>query len=158
MIRVPPLTKKDDYFVKRLIIATMTLFLLLCPTVAFASTVFASKTINPVLSTQTAQAKSQSTAVIQTIRSHGSFHSFGSRSRSYGRSYGGFSSPYRRRSGFGSFGTHLFAFGSGLFLGRLFNPFGFGYGYGFGFGFFHIIFDVFIVWILYRIIRAFFRR
>lgn len=143
---------------KRLFVTLFTVCLFLFPTISFASTAVAPTTSSMRITMQSAIAVNQPADEIQPIGFRGGSHSFGSHSfGSRSRSYS-YSRPYGYRSGFGSFGSHLFAFGSGLFLGRLFNPFGYGYGYGFGFGFFHIIFDVFIVWVLFRIFRGFFRR
>lgn len=45
---------------------------------------------------------------------------------------------------------------TGFFLARLFNPFGFGYGYG-GLGLFHIVFDIFLIWIIFKLFTRFMR-
>lgn len=79
---------------------------------------------------------------------------FGSRSSSSG-SYRTYARPM---SGF-----HFGSFGLGMLMGGLFHPFGGYYGmggyYGYHpFGFFRFIFDLFILWIIFRIIRSFFRR
>ncbi|MFD1675860.1 hypothetical protein [Alicyclobacillus fodiniaquatilis] len=132
----------------------LTLFAAIClwmPTTAFAET-----------TTQTAHmdvteyaVQTSTSAPLHDIRLGSSFRasrSFSSRARYTSR----YTSPYRTRSGFG-FGSHFLSFFAGYTFARLFNPFGFGYGYGVGFGLFHIIFDIFLIWIIWRIIRRMFR-
>jgi hypothetical protein len=68
------------------------------------------------------------------------------------------------RSFGGGFGSHLFSFGAGWLLGSMFHPFGGYYGWGapmayHGFSLFGLIFDLLILWILWRIVkRLLFRR
>ncbi len=58
----------------------------------------------------------------------------------------------------GGFGSHLFSFGAGWFLGGLFHPFGGYYGVGYhSFSIYHILFDIFIIWVIWRVIRRIFR-
>ncbi|WAH41885.1 hypothetical protein NZD89_27415 [Alicyclobacillus fastidiosus] len=144
---------------KRWIIGLFSIFFLLCPTTAFAASksVPAHSAAESIVQTATLTSSS-SQAHVQLIRGGRSYSSRSYTSRSYSsRSYGGtgtrsFGSP------FGGLGSHLFSFGAGFFLGHLFNPFGFGYGYGAGLGLFHIIFDIFIIWVIWRIIRRMFFR
>jgi hypothetical protein len=80
---------------------------------------------------------------------------FGSRSNS--RTY---TSP---RTGYGSAASHLSSFGLGMLAGSLFHPFGGYYGYGASYGYypfsgFHFILDLIILFILFRVIRGWFRR
>lgn len=80
--------------------------------------------------------------------------------RSSAPSYG---SSYGSRYGFGGFGSHMFSFGTGLFLGSMFHPFGGYYGmggyYGYhGFSILSLLFDVLIIYIIWRIIRRFIGR
>lgn len=133
---------------------------ILMPTVAFASP-FPTQTA-PVAIVQATTAGG-STAQVQPIRGHSFGHSFGSRSfgsRSYGsRSYSSSRSSsrsYTSPRGFGGFGSHFASFGFGLMMGHLFNPFGYGYGYGAGLGLFHIVLDIFIIWIVWKLIRRMF--
>lgn len=113
------------------------------------------------------------TVQVRPIRGSHSFgsRSFGSRSfgssgsRSFGsRSFGSGSSSSRS----GSYSYHRpysspfggFHFGSlmtGFFIARMFNPFGFGYGYGAGLGLFHIVLDIFLIWLAWRIFSRFMR-
>lgn len=97
-------------------------------------------------------------------RSFGGGYSTGPRSpsSSVGRSYSGGGYGY---SGFGrsTFGSHMFSFGSGFFLGSMFHPFGgyygFGGGYGYhGFSIMSFILDILIIVVLWKVVRWLFRR
>ncbi|KPV42960.1 hypothetical protein [Alicyclobacillus ferrooxydans] len=90
-----------------------------------------------------------------------------STSRSYGYGGYGYSGSHQgysgSRLGYGGFGSHLFSFGAGYMFGRLFHPFGSYYGYSGMYGYHHfsvlgLLFDLVILYIIWRVIRAFFRR
>ena len=99
----------------------------------------------------------------QTIFFRGSSYHTGSRTSSsrvsgsshYGTS--GYNSYSGSRLGSG-FGSHLFSFGAGWFFGSMFHPFGGSYGYGYhSFSLIGLLFDVLIIWVIWRIIRRIFR-
>ena len=74
--------------------------------------------------------------------------------------YSGFGSSSRYGGGLSS---HLFSFGAGFLLGRMFHPFGGYWGYGAGYGYHHfslfgLIFDLILLYILFRIVKFFFFR
>ena len=104
---------------------------------------------------------------------HSSFgHSstFGSHSTSTKSSYSGYKSSssilsrtkYRSRSYSrgGSIWSHAGAFGAGMLFGRMFHPFGgYYFGHSYGFSLFGFLFDIVMLYIVYKIIkRIFFRR
>ncbi|GEO26990.1 hypothetical protein AAC03nite_27750 [Alicyclobacillus acidoterrestris] len=150
---------------RRFFVGLFTMVVLLIPTSAFASVSTPVVSNSPAtVQTATLSNTQHASVQVQPIRSYTS-RSYSSRSYS-SRSY---SSPsYNSRTGtgtrtfgtpFGGFGSHLFSFGAGFFLGHLFNPFGFGYAYGAGLSLFHIIFDIVIIWVIWAIVRRmFFRR
>ncbi|MFB5190978.1 hypothetical protein [Alicyclobacillus fastidiosus] len=144
---------------KRWFIGLFSVLLLLCPTTAFADSGSVPLHSASASTIQTATLTASSNpAHVQVIRGGRSYSSRSYTSRSYSsRSYGG-TGTRSYGSPFGGLGSHLFSFGAGFFLGHLFNPFGFGYGYGPGLGLFHIIFDIFIIWIIWKIIRGMFFR
>jgi hypothetical protein len=106
----------------------------------------------------------------ETIYYRGSYHS-GSRAPSsrvsgsrYSSSRTGTTYGSTGRSMFGGglfgggLGSHLFSFGTGWFIGSMFHPFGGYYGYGYhSFSLLGILFDILIIWIIWRIIRRIFR-
>jgi hypothetical protein len=129
------------------------------PTIASANTFSSADVIRPSSSVvEPSQMASTSTGVqIEPIRSYrSSTRSYGSRSYSYS----GSSSSRSYSSGLGSgLGSHLFSFGAGMFFAHLlspvrYSPYG---GYGGGFSIFHILLDVFVLWIIWRIVRRMFR-
>jgi hypothetical protein len=88
------------------------------------------------------------------------FHGF---SRPSTRHYSSYGSGYSYTRPYGGFGSHLFSFGAGYMLGSFFHPFGGYYGFGGMYGYHHFsiigfLFDILILYIIWRVIRAFFRR
>jgi hypothetical protein len=133
---------------------------------------------SPALSSAAEAATSTQSSAVSSTAAHGQpqteyakgYHSgYRAPSSRVRGSYGGSSSYGSSGSNFGSgsyraggFGSHLFSFGGGLLLGGMFHPFGGMYGYGGGYGyhsfsFFHIILDLFVLWVLWRIVRRFLR-
>lgn len=109
-------------------------------------------------------APAQTLPTIQTIGFRGGSHGFHSFGRSSSRSFRGGSTfrPGYGRLG-GGFSSHMFSFGAGWMLGSMFHPFGGYYGWGSPLGYHHfsllgILFDLVILWIIWRIIRFIFRR
>lgn len=163
---------------KRLLVTLFTIVCLTVPSMAYATPssqpIGHLQTPAPSVATLTADNQPTSTSTTVQIRPIRGFssHSFGSHSfggsRSFGsRSFGSRSSSrssrsssggsyaYRRYSSpFGGF--HFGSMMTGFFLARLFNPFGFGYGYG-GLGLFHIVFDIFLIWIIFKLFTRFMR-
>lgn len=164
---------------KRLLVTLFAMVCLTVPSLVFAApspnqVALSPSTVSSTVATSSTVGQSSSSHAVNVRPIRGSFssHSFGSRSfgssHSFGsRSFGSrsFGSRSSRSSGGGTYSYHPYAsrfggfhFGSlmtGFFLGRLLNPFGFGYGYGAGLGLFHIVIDIFIIWILFRLFSRF---
>lgn len=86
----------------------------------------------------------------------------GSSSHGLGGLFGGSTHSYSSYHG-SLFGSHLGSFGLGMLFGGMMHPFGGYYGmgsmYGYhGFGLGHIILDLIVLYIIFRIIRGRFRR
>lgn len=132
---------------------------LLFPTVAYAGT-----SQNEVAVSAQMHSNADNTTMQHTLFFRGSSYHSGSKSSSSrvsGSRSGssGYSSYGMGRSGFGSgFGSHLMSFGAGWFLGGMFHPFGGYYGSIYhSFSIFHFLIDLFIIWIIWRVIRRIFR-
>ncbi|MCL6548449.1 MAG: hypothetical protein K6T30_06035 [Alicyclobacillus sp.] len=97
---------------------------------------------------------------IEIARYHSGFRSSSRIPSSW--STGRYSGSYGTRTGslFGyGTGGHLFSFGTGFLLGSLFHPFGGYYGMGYhSFSLFGLVFDLVILYIIWRIVRRFLRR
>lgn len=136
---------------KRIGAFILTLWLIATPSIAVASTLPTSPAPRNGFTAVSMSNQADTLPIHASVNPIGYRSKFNFHSHSYGGGYSYRRSPYGRSYSNG-FGSHLFALGAGYFLGRLFNPFG--YGYGFGLGLFHLIFDVFIVWILFRLFRG----
>ncbi|MCL6454164.1 MAG: hypothetical protein K6T78_11190 [Alicyclobacillus sp.] len=114
----------------------------------------------PVRSSSTSSA-SRSVVPGEIARYHSGFRSSSSRLRSAPWSTGRYSGSYGTRTGslFGyGTGSHLFSFGTGFLLGSMFHPFGGYYGLGYhSFSLIGLVFDLVILYIIWRIVRRFFR-